>query len=168
MLIQDDCQGLNVYTVARAGMLNHLTIKHRHIPVTIYFLVQSWVGVSRTIRLNAMQYLIFKASNIMQLDQIYSAFANTVSRECFAAVYKEATDDPHGFLYIDVVPKEPWMQFCKGFNDFFVVQGNEIRNLKMNRLKRKGLEENEEKEDGNNSSNEEKDASVPKKKTQVR
>ena len=104
----------------------------------------------------------------MQLDQIYSAFANTVSRECFDAVYKEATEDAHGFLYIDVVPKEPWMQFRKGFNDFLVVQGNEIRNLKTNWLKRKGLEANEEKEDYNNSSDEEKDTSVPKKKTQVR
>ena len=45
MLILDDCQGSNVYTVARAGMLNHLSIKHRHVPVTICFLVQSWVGV---------------------------------------------------------------------------------------------------------------------------
>ena len=105
MLILDNCQGSNMYTVARAGMLNHLSIKHRHIPVTICFLVQSWVGVPRTKRLNATPYLIFKTSDIMQLDQIYSAFANTVSRECFDAVYKEATDDPHGFLYIDVVPK---------------------------------------------------------------
>ena len=109
MLILDDCQGSNVYTVARAGMLNHLSIKHRHIPVTICFLVQSWVGVPRTIRLNATQYFFFKTSDIMQLDQIYSAFANSVSRECFDALFKEATHDPHGFLYIDVVHKELWM-----------------------------------------------------------
>jgi hypothetical protein len=137
MLILDDCQGSNVYTVARAGMLNHLSIKHRHVPVTICFLVQSWVGVPRTIRLNATQYLIFKTSDVMQLDQIYSAFANTVSRECFDSVYHEATKDDHGFLYIDVVPKKPWMQFCKGFNDFRVVNGGEIRNVKNTRLKRK-------------------------------
>ena len=137
MLILDDCQGSNVYTVARAGMLNHLSIKHRHVPVTICFLVQSWVGVPRTIRLNATQYLIFKTSDVMQLDQIYSAFANTVSRECFDSVYHEATKDDHGFLYIDVVPKEPWMQFRKGFNDFLIVNSGEIRNMKSNRLKRK-------------------------------
>ena len=73
----------------------------------------------------------------MQLDQIYSAFANTVSRECFDSVYHEATKDDHGFLYIDVVPKEPWMQFRKGFNDFLIVNSGEIRNMKSNRLKRK-------------------------------
>ena len=102
-------------------MLNHLSIKHRHIPLTICFLVQSWVGVPRTIRLNATQYLIFKTSDKTQLDQIYSAFANTVSRSQFDEVYNEATgNDPHGFLYIDVVPKEPWKRFRKGFNHFLV------------------------------------------------
>ena len=89
------------------------------------------MGVPRTIRLNATQYLIFKTSDVMQLDQIYSAFANTVSRESFDAVYHEATRDAHGFLYIDVVPKEPWMQFRKGFNDFLVVSGDEIRKLNL-------------------------------------
>ena len=164
MLILDDCQGSNVYTVARAGMLNHLSIKHRHVPVTICFLVQSWVGVPRTIRLNATQYLIFKTSDVMQLDQIYSAFANTVSRECFDSVYHEATKDEHSFLYIDVVPKEPWMQFRKGFNDFLVVSGGEIRNVKRNRLKRK---QHEEKEDTCDSE-EETDSQLSTSKKQIR
>jgi len=131
MLICDDCQGSSVYTQARRGMLNHLSIKHRHIPFTICFLVQSWVGVPRTIRLNATQYLIFKTSDKTQLDQIYSAFANTVSREQFEDVYEEATGtDPHGFLYIDVVPKEPWMRFRKGFNKFLVPPSEHLRNDK--------------------------------------
>ena len=43
MLILDDCQGSNIYTTARRSQLNHLAIKHRHVPVTICFLVQSWV-----------------------------------------------------------------------------------------------------------------------------
>lgn len=131
MLICDDCQGSSVYTQARRGMLNHLSIKHRHVPLTICFLVQSWVGVPRTIRLNATQYLIFKTSDKTQLDQIYSAFANTVSRDQFEDVYEEATGtDPHGFLYIDVVPKEPWMRFRKGFNKFLVPPVEHLRNTK--------------------------------------
>ena len=36
------------------------------------------------------------------------------------------------------------MQFRKGFNDFLVVNGGEIRNVKTNRLKRKQHEEKEE------------------------
>jgi hypothetical protein len=131
MLILDDCQGSNVYTAARAGMLNHLAIKHRHVPLSICFLVQSWVGCPRTIRLNATHYAIFGTGDSTQLDQIYSCFANTVSREAFQEVYNEAISTPHGFLFIDVVPKKPFMRFREGFDTFLVVEkNNEIREVR--------------------------------------
>ena len=123
VLICVDCQGSSMYTQAQRGMLNHLSIKHWHVPLIICFLVQSWVGVPRMICLNVTQYLIFMIKKIdkTQLDQIYSSFANTISRDQFKEVYKEGTgSNPHGFLNIDVVPKEPWMRFRKGFNKFLI------------------------------------------------
>ena len=144
MLILDDCQGSNVYTVSRTGMLNHLAIKHWHVPVTVCFLVQSWVGVPRTMRLNATQYIIFKTSDRTQLDQIYSAFANTIPRNTFYQLFEEATSEPHGFLYIDVVPKKPFMQFRQGFNDFLVPESDgEIRNVKTGRKTEKHAADSE-------------------------
>jgi hypothetical protein len=123
MLILDDCQGTNIYTTARAGMLNHLAIKHRHVPLTVCFLVQSWVGVPRTIRLNATHYCIFRTADKTQLEQIYSCFANNVDQEEFMTLYDEATlHDKHGFLYIDVVPKKPYMRFRQGFDTYLVVE----------------------------------------------
>lgn len=137
LLILDDCQGSDVYTTARRSQLNHLAIKHRHVPLTICFLVQSWVGVPRTIRLNATQYIIFKTADATQLEQIYSAFANTVPYDTFLALYHKATDDTHGFLYIDVVPKEPHQHFRKGFDTYLippVVSNNtQIRNSSKKR-----------------------------------
>ena len=83
----------------------------------------------------------------MRLDQIYSTFANTMSRECFDAVYNKAAKDPHGFLYIDV-ERIQWFSV-----------GPRYRNKES---------ENEciEKEYGNNS-NEENDPQLCQKKTQV-
>ena len=52
MLSLDVCQGSNVDSVGRAGMLNHFSIKHSHVSVAICFIVQSGVGVPRTVRLN--------------------------------------------------------------------------------------------------------------------
>ena len=73
---------------------------------TIYFIVQSWGGVP-WIRSHITQYFISKTSDIVQFNQIYSVFVNTISREFFEAVYDKATKDAHGFLYMDVVPNEP-------------------------------------------------------------
>ena len=90
ILILDHCKAPSVYTLAPAGMLNHLSVKQRHILVTFCFLVQSWVGVPRAKRLNATKCLIFKTSDIMWLDQIYSKFVNTLVGECFDAVWKKS------------------------------------------------------------------------------
>lgn len=132
MLILDDCQGTDVYTTSRAGALNHLAIKHRHIPITICFLCQNWVGCPRALRLNATQYCIFRTGDKTQLDQIYSCFANNVTRKEFDMVYDEATSQKHGFLYIDVVPKKPHMRFRSGFNTYLVIDKDqkEIRRVR--------------------------------------
>ena len=60
----------------------------------------------------------------MRTYKIHSVFAGTVSEECFDVVYKEATAHAHGFLYIDVDPKESYLQFRKRFNDFLLFRGN--------------------------------------------
>ena len=55
----------------------------------------------------------------------------TLAHECFNKVYRDAMSNPHRFFSIDMVPKELWMQFRKGFNDFLVTnKRSEIRNTK--------------------------------------
>ena len=119
MLIVDDCQGTDMYTMCRRDLMNHMTIKHRHIPLTTCYLVQSWTGLPRVIRLNATHFLIYKTGNKKQLSQIYDNFATFVTEAEFLEVYQHATSQPYGFLYIDTDPKEPHMRFRNGFNEFF-------------------------------------------------
>ena len=81
------------------------------------------------------QYLIFKTGDKMRVDQIYSAFANTVSREQFEEVQKEVTGtNPHGILYIHAVPKEPLMRFRKELNKFLVPPPELLRNNKQQKV----------------------------------
>lgn len=118
MLIVDDCQGTDMYSLARRDLMNHVTIKHRHIPMTICYLVQSWTGLPRPIRLNATHFIIYKTGDLKQLKQIYENFATYVTQEEFMQVYQYAVSKPHGFLFIDTDPKEESMRFRSGFNDF--------------------------------------------------
>jgi len=120
LLILDDCLGTDVYSQARASTLTHLSIRHRHIPITIMFLVQSFMGLPRTIRLNATHYCIFKTGDLTQLEQIYSTFANSVDRDTFMKVYHEATAQDYGFLLIDVVPKQPYQRFRSNFHTYLI------------------------------------------------
>ena len=60
MVIGDDCQGTDMYSLARRDLMKHVTIKQRHIRITICYLMQSWSGLPRVIRLNATHFIIYK------------------------------------------------------------------------------------------------------------
>ena len=120
LLIVDDAQGTNLYSNGRSNMLNHMVIKHRHIPITIALLAQSWVGIPRLIRLNTTQFAVYKTGDKSQLQQIYDTFATTIDFDQFEKMYKEATQEPHGFLFIDTVPKQEYMRFRSGFNQYLI------------------------------------------------
>ena len=118
MLIVDDAQGTGIYSNARRDLMTHMVIKHRHIPITICLVAQSWVGIPRVIRLNTTQFAVYKTGDKTQLKQIYDTFANTVEFERFERMYQEAVSIPHGFLFIDTVPKKEYKRFRSGFNDY--------------------------------------------------
>ena len=118
MVIVDDCQGTDMYSLARRDLMNDVTIKHRHIPITICHLMQSWMGLPRTIRLNATHFIICKTGDLKQIKQIYENFATYITFEEFMRISEYAVSKPHGFLFIDSDPKEPYMRFRSGFNEF--------------------------------------------------
>ena len=88
MLIVDDAQGTDLYSNARRNLLTHIVIKHRHIPITICLLAQSWTGIPRVIRLDTTHYAVYKMGDKTQLKQIYDTFANTIDYDKFESIYK--------------------------------------------------------------------------------
>ena len=76
------------------------------------------MGLSGAIRLNATHFIIYKTGDLKQIKQIYENFATYVTFEEFIKVYEYAVSKPHVFLFIDTEPKEPYMRFRSGFNEF--------------------------------------------------
>ena len=125
MLIVDDAQGTDLYTTCRKDLMSHCTIKHRHIPISICFLMQSWMGLPRVIRLNGTHFLLYKTNDRRQLEQIYSAFGNHVTWDQFFSMYQTAISEPHGFLYIDTNAKSEESRSRNGFNHYFMNKSTE-------------------------------------------
>jgi len=117
LLICDDVQGTDLFTSKRTDLMLHMVIKHRHIPLSIIMMAQTFHGIPRAIRLNCTVYIVFSTSDEKQLHQIYEHFGNLVPRERFFDMYKYATSKPHGFLMIDTDPKSPDHRFRSGFNE---------------------------------------------------
>jgi hypothetical protein len=119
MLLVDDCQGTNLFSSARRSLMTHMVIKHRHIPISIAFMMQTWIGLPRPIRLNTTQFMVYKTHDKNQLYQLYQSFGNLVTWNRFNEMYQQATSSPHGFLYIDTAPKTEQQRFRNGFNEYF-------------------------------------------------
>ena len=117
LLICDDVQGTDLFTNRRTDTMLHMVIKHRHIPLSIIMMAQTFHGIPRAIRLNCTVYIVFSTSDEKQLHQIYEHFGNLVPRERFFDMYKYATSKPHGFFLIDTDPKIPEQRFRSGFNE---------------------------------------------------
>ena len=118
LLICDDVQGTDLFTSRRTDRMLHMVIKHRHIPLSIIMMAQTFHGIPRAIRLNCTVYIVFATSDEKQLRQIYEHFGNMVPRERFFDMYRYATSTSHGFFLIDTDPKTPESRFRSGFNEF--------------------------------------------------
>jgi len=120
LLIIDDMQGTELYKNGNKNdLLKSIGIRHRHIPLSIFFLLQSWHAMPRALRLNATHFAVFKTGDKKQIYQIWEHFGTLVPFQEFMEMYKAATADPHGFLFIDTVPKKEMYRFRKGYNEIF-------------------------------------------------
>ena len=126
MLIVDDAQGTDLYTTCWKDLMSHCTIKHRHIPISICFLMQSWMGLPRVIRLNGTHFLLYKTNDRRQLEQIYSAFGNHVtwisSSVCTRQLHLNLTGS---CTYVDTNAKSEESRSRNGFNHYFMNKSTE-------------------------------------------
>ena len=90
MVIVDDCQDTDMYTMARRDLMNHV--------ITICYLMQSWMGLPRTIRLNATHFIIYMTNDLKQIKQIYQNFATYVTFEEFIKYTTMQSPNPMVFF----------------------------------------------------------------------
>ncbi len=121
MVVFDDCQNTSIYSNnLRNNLLQHMTIKHRHIPLSLCFLVQSWAGLPKTVRLNAVVFMLFKTGNKKELYWIWEHFGAQLDYDKFLEVYNYAVQGQHNFLYIDTNPRLEYQRFRRSYNEYII------------------------------------------------
>jgi len=122
LLLCDDVQGTAAFTSGRRDRMAHITIKHRHLGLSIINLVQTLQGVPRVVRLNSNIFILFKTSDLKQLDEIASLFGAFISKQDFLSLFRYATNEEHGFFFVDLCAKNKSLMFRKGFNELLEVE----------------------------------------------
>jgi len=130
----DDCLGSMLYSKPRK--LNALSTYSRHIGpleeggavgISLAFLIQSFKcqtgGLSKTIRNQCTNLIVFKTKDNAEKKDIYDSVAGEIDEDTFSRVYDQAigTGEDYPFLFIDLhkKPNHPSM-FRRRFNEFIL------------------------------------------------
>jgi len=130
----DDVMGAEIMTGRGARKLSSLCIKHRHmgalreggaIGVSLIFNMQSYKsaqgGIPKALRGNLTLLLLGKTKSEKELLEIAEEFGSEIGVPQFLELYKQATDEPHSFLVIDLHPKPGHPSvFRKNLSEFIV------------------------------------------------
>lgn len=135
LLILDDCLGSPA--ILQSSGLTKVATLNRHIAplkenhsnrsacgLAVMILTQSYRmnnGISRVLRENVSLLTLFKNKQKKQMDAITEELANVVDEDKFLKAYEYATDEKHGSLTIDFVPKLPDYQFRKNLNELIIL-----------------------------------------------
>ena len=113
--------------------VNSLVIRHRHISplkeggalgISVFFLTQTYRcqvgGISKAIRGQCTFLCLFRTKNKNELHEVMEEAAGEVAPETFLRVYDQAVQDKHDFLMVDFHPRDPSMQFRRGYNEIII------------------------------------------------
>ena len=131
----DDVFGSEIMGGRGAKKLSQICIKHRHlgalkeggaIGASLIFNMQSYKsaqgGIPKALRGNLTLLLLGKTKSEKELLEIAEEFGSEIGVTQFLELYKQATDEPHSFLMIDLHPKPDFhpSQFRKNLSEFII------------------------------------------------
>ena len=104
-LILDDCLGSEAFRVGRSPF-TQFCLSNRHYQTNVLILTQNLKGIPKSLRINCSLFVMFKFHNSKILEDLYEEVENVLTQQQFTAIYKYATDQPHGCLLIDFTGKK--------------------------------------------------------------
>lgn len=133
----DDILGSQLMIGKGAREIARICLYHRHlggytdpkeagaIGASLLFNAQSWKtsigGLPKALRNNLTLMILFKTKSGKELQEIAEEVSGEVSEETFFEVYRQAIQEPHDMLMIDLHPKasHPSM-FRRNFDEFII------------------------------------------------
>ena len=89
----------------RTPDLDMLFLRGRHLYISTFISIQKYKGVSQVIRLNINDMYLFKLRNYADLESFLEEFAALADKKTIEKIYRMATDEPYGFLYVKLGSK---------------------------------------------------------------
>jgi hypothetical protein len=124
-IIVDDFAGdEGVMRGKRGEALKNLYLTGRHYGINLIVSVQKWRLASTVMRTQATSVFYFAARSMADLDGFLEESSALVpgGKKTLMEIYKIATAEPHSFLTVDLLTKDPNKIFMKRFESYLVAQ----------------------------------------------
>ena len=115
LLICDDQVGSDLFLGPLKKYFVGANTRHRHHSASIIMVSQGYKEIPKTIRTGWTCLLLYKIGNMKELEVIYEEFSMDLTWDEWIEVYREATNEKHSFLFIDMYGDED-MRLRKGFD----------------------------------------------------
>ena len=96
--------------------LIRLFVKGRHYFISTFITCQSYTLLSPVVRTNATQLYVFRLRNQKDLDSIIDELSALYDKQTLLQLYHTATDEKHGFMYVDLMKSDKKEMFYKNLN----------------------------------------------------
>jgi hypothetical protein len=116
--------------VLTSSWFTNLCLRHRHlcdgVGVSLVLLLQSLKGgLARPTRQNASLIILFGTHDLSALEDLYKECSHVLTKERFFQIFRDATNDPHGFLSIDLSQQNPDRVFSKNLEKYYAISNND-------------------------------------------
>ena len=78
-------------------IVTELFIRGRKLDISIVFITQSYIKVTKDVRLNSTHFFIMKISNKRELQQITLNHSSDIDFKDFMKIYRKCTTEPYSF-----------------------------------------------------------------------
>jgi hypothetical protein len=105
-LICDDLMGASCYTNSPKNKLMNLCIKHRHVGISIFFILQALKQLPKPIRANCSIYCLYRYNSNDIIKDMFEEVSGTLTEELFQKIYDSATEERYCCLVLDQTKKD--------------------------------------------------------------
>ena len=96
--------------------LHAMFTRHRHIQISTFCSLQSYRSVAAIIRKNATALVVFRLRSVPEREAIVEENSAVYDKDTMRLIYETATEEPHSFLYIDLMAKRREDMFWERFS----------------------------------------------------
>ena len=127
LVILDDVSD-NPAITRNSKLLNSLFCRGRHSEISTLVSLQKSSTVPPIIRVNISHLFYYKVGNYKEIEILQDELSAIVrsdnlheSKKIICKIYETATGEPHSFLYINLLEKNPDKMFMKNFSQYLQI-----------------------------------------------